>query len=43
MRHTAGLLGRRPGAGAKKQPAGAMDGPAGVKKVAGTGFDTPGD
>ena len=39
MGHTAGLPGRRPGASAKKQPAGAMDGPAGVKKVAGTGFE----
>jgi hypothetical protein len=31
MGQTAGLPGRRPGAGAKKKPAGAMDGPAGVK------------
>ena len=39
MGHTAGLSGWGPGASAKKQPAGAMDGPAGVKKVAGTGFE----
>ena len=39
MGHTAGLSGWGPGASTKKQPAGATDGPAGVKKVAGTGFE----
>ena len=33
--------GRRQDAALKKQPAGAMDGPAGVKKVAGTGTEQP--
>ena len=34
-------IGTRQNAALKKQPAGAMDGPAGVKKVAGTGTEQP--